>query len=286
MADSTQQETASAEMPRNMARALQWTAQWTAGQLAGFVLASVFAGTGGLYVMAKAGFISAGVQLTEIGGDLKQVSDDLKQASDDLKQVKERVVELKDGQSDLEKAVDGMFSKSNDEHAQTEESMKGLFGRQRDSLAAFEENLNSRMEEHRTHVSRTGSSIREGQRQAEASLSEQINGLSNRIVSIQSAFVERLEELVEEGKDLIGEGDFAEIERWITKANYVVRSLEIPAEDGLLRDTSVVKEDLRDAMSQFDKAQGDNAKLAQAQRVLVIVEAVYELAVGDVSRED
>ena len=122
--------------------------------------------------------------------------------------------------------------------------------------------------------------ISKKQQQVEDNLRGEINDLSRRIESVHSAFVEKLEELAEEGRVLIGGRDFPAIERWITKANYVVRSLIIPTEERLLRDTSVVKEDLRDAMIEFDRAQDDNAKLAQARRVLVIVEAVCELAVG------
>ena len=77
-----------------------------------------------------------------------------------------------------------------------------------------------------------------------------------------------------------GGDDVTKIGRWIEKANYMVRSLAIPTEGGLLRNTAAVNNDLREAMERFDKERDYDAKMAHAQKVLVIVEAVKELAVG------
>ena len=276
MADSTQHETPRTEMPRPVARTLQWTV----GQVAGLVFSSIFAGTGGLYLMAQAGFLSTGTQLTEITGELAHVKTE-------LAYVKTQVDKVEGGQSGLTIAIEEVQGASNDEHAKTRKSMTDWIEEQRNSLASLEESIAGQLDDNRrniaTHSSNTANSMKEisdKQQQMEMTLSNHIKALSSRIESVQSAFVEKLEELIEEGKKLIKKEDFEKIEKWITKANYMVRSLEIPAEDGLLKDTSVVKEDLRDAMSRFDKAQDDNAKLAQAQRVLVIIEAVSELAVG------
>ena len=111
-------------------------------------------------------------------------------------------------------------------------------------------------------------------------LRDQIRELSDQLAAVHSAFVERLNELAKEGSALIEGGDLTKIGRWIEKANYMVRSLAIPTEGGLLRNTAAVNNDLREAMEGFDKERDEDAKMAHAQKALVIVEAVRELAVG------
>lgn len=120
----------------------------------------------------------------------------------------------------------------------------------------------------------------------QSSLTEQIQALSDQFESYRRAIVGQLEELREEGRYLINgkttiqDEDRLKVEEWIAKANYIVRSLTIPTEAGLLRDTAVVKEELRVAMKRFAKEQHPEARVEHARRALWVVEAITSLASG------
>ena len=73
----------------------------------------------------------------------------------------------------------------------------------------------------------------------------------------------------------------AAMRRWMKRASYFVRSLEIPTEMGVLKDTSVVKRDLRKAMRDFEQAASDEdgkGQRAAVRAALTVVESVQELA--------
>lgn len=109
-------------------------------------------------------------------------------------------------------------------------------------------------------------------------LFDRIEALSDQLQSYHRAFTEQMEMLAAEGDRAINKRIMADVEKWIAKANYMLRSLPIPTEEGMLKDSSIVKVDLRKAMRAFSKEREDDAKLEHARRVLVIVEAVRDLA--------
>lgn len=123
--------------------------------------------------------------------------------------------------------------------------------------------------------------VAEGQRK----IRDQIEDLANQFHAYQQSFINEVTELAEDGKKMIDgktvidADQAAEARDWIAKANYMIRSLAIPTEAGWLRDTSAVKEDLRKAMVGFEKGDGE-ARMEHVRRVLVIVEAIRDLAQG------
>lgn len=73
----------------------------------------------------------------------------------------------------------------------------------------------------------------------------------------------------------------AAMRQWIRRASYLVRSLEIPTEMGVLKDTSVVKEDIRKALRDFEQAASDedaNGKRDAMMAALAVVQSVGDLA--------
>lgn len=65
------------------------------------------------------------------------------------------------------------------------------------------------------------------------------------------------------------------------RASYFVRSLEIPMEMGVLKDTSVVKSDLRRAIRDFERAASDEdtkGKREAVRAALAVVQSVQDLA--------
>lgn len=73
----------------------------------------------------------------------------------------------------------------------------------------------------------------------------------------------------------------AAMRHWMKRASYFVRSLEIPMETGVLKDTSVVKRDLRRAMRDFEQAaSGEDAegKREAVIAALAVVQSVRDLA--------
>lgn len=71
---------------------------------------------------------------------------------------------------------------------------------------------------------------------------------------------------------------------WMKMASYFVRSLEIPTEKGVLRDTSVVKEEIQRAMREFEQAASKDSKAriggmrGSIESALVILRTVENLA--------
>ena len=119
------------------------------------------------------------------------------------------------------------------------------------------------------------------QLQQEASdekLNHQINLLSEKIFAARSAVITLMSELVDSGKRAVEDKDKDPdgIDQWMTRVNYVIRSLDIPTEDGFFTDKSVVKKDLRKAIEKY-RATGD---LEHASAALSIVESMKDLAVA------
>ena len=114
---------------------------------------------------------------------------------------------------------------------------------------------------------------------------EQIQSLSDQFNSYQQSFIDEMTKLADEGREIVNndtildDGRIAATRDWIAKANYMIRSLAIPTEDGWLKDTSAVKKDIQKAMEGFDRSD-DETRMLHAQRVLVIVEAIRDLAKG------
>lgn len=276
MADSAEQQATGTGLTNSVSRVLQWTM----GQVFGLIFTSVLAGTGSLYLMVRAGFLDASGQVTALESTVEHRFDKIEEMQTALDRKLESLGKLDEIEETLDTSVrklEDAWGHRKSEHEELEKSI-GSFGSKVNQL--FEDTRGD-LEQHisTTTDSATREVVAEQMRLA-GQLREQISALSNQLAAVHSAFVDRLEDLAEEGKRLMRERDFIAIGRWIEKTNYMVRSLAIPTEEGLLKDTSAVNNDLREAMERFGKEQDDDARMAHAQRVLVIVEAVRELAVG------
>lgn len=276
MADSAEQQTTTAALPHGMTRALKWTA----GQVFGLVFTSILAGTGGLYLMVEAGFLVTNKQMTELQSKIKEMGVKIDGAHTTLADVTR---ELNDIDSTLERSDNMLVEAEKDRESKHHDQRRDV-----DSLVSltttFVEDTEDSLQHLQRHITKETDDakheISKEQIELTKNLRDQIRELSDQLAAVHSAFVERLNELAEEGSALIEEGDLTKIGRWIEKANYMVRSLAIPTEGGLLRNTAAVNNDLREAMERFDKERDYDAKMAHAQKALVIVEAVKELAVG------
>ena len=276
MADSAEQQTTNAALPRSMTRVLKWTA----GQVFGLVFTSILAGTGGLYLMVEAGFLVTNKQMTELESKIKEMGGKIDGAHTKLANVTR---ELNDIDSTLQTSVNMFVEAERDRESKHQDQRKDVEFLGNLTTKLIDDTARGLRDLERNVTEKTGvaeHNILAKQIETTEGLREQVRELSGQLAAVHSAFVERLNELAEEGSALIEEGDLTKIGRWIEKANYMVRSLAIPTEGGLLRNTAAVNNDLREAMERFDKERDYDAKMAHAQKVLVIVEAVKELAVG------
>ena len=116
---------------------------------------------------------------------------------------------------------------------------------------------------------------------------DQIQALPGMLNSVHHAFIGMFDRLVREGiltiRDSENSGDSGTeaLDEWMLQANYVVRSLSIPSEDGIFLNRSLVEQDLRAAISKYNQAKDQNDKDGQIQHAkstLGIVKAVRELA--------
>ena len=276
MADSAEQQTTNAALPRSMTRVLKWTA----GQVFGLVFTSILAGTGGLYLMVEAGFLVTNKQMTELESKIKEMGGKIDGAHTKLANVTR---ELNDIDSTLQTSVNMFVQAERDRESKHQDQRKDVEFLGNLTTKLIDDTARGLRDLERNVTEKTGvaeHNILAKQIETTEGLREQVRELSGQLAAVHSAFVERLNELAEEGSALIEEGDLTKIGRWIEKANYMVRSLAIPTEGGLLRNTAAVNNDLREAMEGFDKERDEEAKMAHAQKALVIVEAVRELAVG------
>ena len=98
MADSAEQQTTNAALPRTMTRVLNWTA----GQVIGLVFTSILAGTGGLYLMVEAGFLVTNKQMTKLESTIEKMGGEIDKAHIALARV---MKELNDIGSTVETSV-------------------------------------------------------------------------------------------------------------------------------------------------------------------------------------
>ena len=201
-----------------------------------------------------------------------------KQIKDAKEEIKMRIDSL---ESTLEEAATDRHGKLTNQHKEIEDVLERVVGNVEDSsratseahrqheraLTSFSTTAIYRLERledqaHDLHreVTDAKGEILTHQNETVATLSDQIRVLSEQMNSARLALIDQLKGLAQDGKTAIDSKDIATIERWIAKANYMVRSLEIPTEEGLLKNTSVVKYDLRKAMEGFAKEQHYDAK--------------------------
>ena len=128
--------------------------------------------------------------------------------------------------------------------------------------------------------------VEENQKFYRDDIIDQIQALPERLNSVHHSFIGMFDRLIREGdlaiRDARHVGDAGDdstdaLYEWMLKANYVVRSLSIPSEDGFFKNSSLVKQDLRTAISEYEKNTGEN-KISHAERTLQIVRAVRDLA--------
>ena len=288
MAESSSQQTT--EKARTRPSLPARLAGWIAGQYASLSLTALLAAGGG-----------AGGALLIANNDLGEFTQMVEDVQEDVQKVANRIDKLESNQQVLAgdwiaahdesmaklrgiervlrgTAVDlGAWSYHTElTHELHEQQMTSI----KDATINSYNGLVKELRQHSRKIDDVQKVVLEGQVEAVKTLSGQIKALSEQLDSARHALIDQLKRLVTDGKKAIDGKDLAEIRRWIEKANYMVRSLAIPTEAGFLKDTSVVKEDLRQAMEGFAKEKDRGDKMAHAKRVLVIVEAVCELAAG------
>ena len=112
---------------------------------------------------------------------------------------------------------------------------------------------------------------------------DQIQALPEKLNSVHHAFIGMFDRLIRDGTLAIRDGrdgSFEDLNEWMLRANYVVRSLPIPSEDGIFLNHSLVEQDLRKSISEYEKTKDEDEKdkISHAERTLQIVKAVRDLA--------
>ena len=285
MADDQGDTAADAKPQSGATERARKVAGWTATQFAGLLLTTFAAGSGSGFVLSQIDLMRI---KSEIEGIIEQanVVGHLKGMRSDLKHMEGSLVDR----------YDGLLRKQAELEYRIEAEALGILGKVDVARLDSKQNIHANRELMRSHFLVVKDRLQETSRQIyeaqeaivanQSDLSGQIEALSNQFESYRLAIVRELKKLQEEGRTLISgkteirAEDRLKVEEWIARANYMVRSLVIPTEDGLLRNTSVVKEDLRDAMKAFSREQDAEARVEHARRALWVVEAITDLASG------
>ena len=260
---------------------------WTANQFAGWIFSSFLAGGGAVYALSQLDLIKITSEVERIIQE--NVTEPLARVQTDLTRLEGSV---DSDHQDVLMAQRELYQRLQNEAMSIHLKLNTAEGDHRnstDNILANRERTAGHfqtLEEHMRTANRQVASSHQKIVDGQSELAEQIQALSAQFDSYRRAIVDQLEDLQEEGRALIEgkteiqESDRLEVEEWIAKANYMVRSLVIPTEAGLLRDTSVVKEELRIAMKRFGKEENAKARLGHARRALWVVEAMTDLATG------
>lgn len=188
-----------------------------------------------------------------------------------LSEVKDIVREVDDVVLDIESLEDQVkegAGNAKDHREALRESIK-------DRLTSVKQSVNEKIE---LRTER----LEENQEFYRDDIIDEIQALPERLSSVHHTFIGMLDRLIREGTLAIRDGSTEILYEWMLKANYVVRSLPIPSEDGILLNRSLVEQALRKAISEYEKA-GDTPeemkeKISHAERTLQIVKAVRDLA--------
>lgn len=289
MAESTEAPVTAARSARPGAQTGAKFAEWVTTGVVGWVLTSILAGSGAAYVMSQAEIskiedtveplileAEARLKARLAHIDAKQAAIELSVTTGDqgtMRSVAELAGQL---HTEAAKLIVSLGKAATDRH----EILSTVENHHRRTLQHLEA-----LREETAQISRQVVAAEGRSAEAHKSMHAEIRKLSDLFSEYQRAFVEELTRLAEDGrrlisgKGVIGDESAEEVGGWIARANYMIRSLAIPTEAGWLRDMSAVKEDLREAMEEFDRSD-EKARLDYARSVLVIVEAVRDLARG------
>lgn len=254
--------------------------QSTANHVVGWIITSILGGTSAAYVLTSA-------ELVDVGKGIKEVVTD---AKDDIKGELARMNKgVAARQKDIQEGVDEVIEELGRNGNEMRSSFRAADGSRASLANAIRANGQevrsafSSIDDDLRGISLTVNKIDRDTAGNHKEVIAEFRALFDQFHSYHQTFVDQLKGLADTGRGLIDEetpsaDHMADMETWIAKVNYVLRSLPIPTEEGLLRDTSIVKEDLRKAMRGFAKATDDHTRMAHARSVLVIVEAVVALA--------
>lgn len=284
MAESQDQQT-----PANTQRTrTERLAQWSVGQMASLVLSSFFGSTAGLLAVLQADIFGLSKNIEKIDTAIVELTKQ-QEVHRTTTAPTTKIDKIDNALSELKteiRRVSGETSTALQDHES-----------HRDEIASLSTALSERIRSSVTTVGRDFSRVSQqvgeskndilsGQRRTEQALLQRISELEGQLASVHRAFVKEMATLVEDGRNVVAdfekapEGNDEAVARWIARANYMVRSLVIPTEMRVIRESSVVKDELRKAMAGFAKAQDYKEKMVHASKVLLIVEAVRDLAEG------
>ena len=192
-----------------------------------------------------------------------------------LSEVKLLISEIDDVALDIESLkdqIEGKYETAKNHRTALQDSIK-------DHQKIVQQSVNENIE-HRTER------IRESQTLYRDEIINQIQALPEKFNSVHHALIGMFDGLISDGASAIknarNAGDAKDgrtdaLYEWMLRANYVVRSLPIPSEDGFFLNRSLVERDLRTAISEYEKNAGED-KISHAERTLQIVRAVKDLA--------
>lgn len=272
-------------MPDSDSNNVKAAGRWVSGQFFAYLLSFVF-GVGGTLAAIKAGIIEVGTDINELRDEVvagfgtmekefKGIRSGIGKLSDDLSS--RNALEVARARTEI---VGAIKQDLNTAQASIGTAVKAA----RVELVAKHNVAFEKIESIKPYVKQMSEGSKKEILIAQASgydeLERRIDSLLADIDAVRSAFVAELSLLVKDGDDAIREKNLSKVGRWIASSGYFIRSLVIPTEPGWLRDVSVVKKDLREAMERFEKETDKEKKLAHARRVMVIVETVRDLAEG------
>ena len=217
--------------------------------------------------------LNAHVNQQEI--DLKVVPrlEHLKQS---LSEVKKLISEIDDVALDIESLkdqIEGKYEIAKEHREALQESIKE---HQEIVQQSVNENIERRTER-----------IGENQTLYRDEIINQIQALQEKFNSAHRALIGMFDSLISDGTLAIRDAENSknaedvgtdDLDEWMLRANYVVRSLPIPSEDGFFLNRSLVEQDLRKAISEYEKASNRINKVTHAKSTLNVVMAVKDLA--------
>lgn len=282
MAESDQQAVANTQGTRT-----ERLAHWSMSQFASLVLSSFFGSTAGLLAVLQADIFDLSENIEKINDAIVTLAEDQRAhrsttaSTKNIAKIDESISALK-GEVKTVSDRTSTALKEHDRHRDAIVSLNSLSERIRDGVAKAGEGVERVSRE---IVDSKGNILR-AQGESKQELLQRISELEGHLASVHRAFVDELATLVEEGRNVVTnfekdpEPNVEAVAKWIARSNYMVRSLVIPTEMRVIRESSVVKDDLRKAMAGFSKAEDYEEKMVHASKVLLIVEAVKDLAEG------
>ena len=290
MTDSPDEQKGKRTNVERFGKSSKETVQWMANHFVGWIITSLLGGAGAAYVLTETDLleVESGIKL-EIQDAEKRIGErlDFLRSRQDALDSKVTV-----GHQNIQSKVVDVANQLNHNGTEVRNSF-GAAEQTRNSLAASIFANRQKVSDVLNFIDKDLNSISVQIAETDLDISNnhkivmaKVEALFDQFQLYQQAFIDQMDELAGDGKQMIngntitGREQMAKIEMWLVKANYMIRSLVIPTEAGLLKDTSVAKKDIRKAMEGFASEQDDNARMEHARRALVIVEAIRDLAEG------